>query len=208
MLITNNIYYVLFYLFLEIIYFGLVLSLFQLEFFTGFLWVVEFTAIFIIIILFFYLNIEGVWSNFKLVFVKFNFFFFFSIFFFSFLFFYFSELETYIPSYLNITDIWDDFYESCYNTISNDFTSLLLSYYTLNSFEFMCVGILFLVGSILCIFMVQILKKIKGTGVASYFNIFNFFKDFISFIFLRKQNLTTQSNSTASTRIFKKKTEW
>ena len=208
MLITNNIYYVLFYLFLEIIYFGLILSLFQLEFFTGFLWVVEFTAIFIIIILLFYLNIEGVWSNFKLVFFKFNFFIFFFIFFFSFLFYFFSEVETYIPSSLNIIDVWDDFYEACYNSLANDFTALLLSYYSLNSFEFICVGILFLVGSVVCIFMVQVLKKTKSSFISNYLNIFNFFKDFVSYIFLRKQNLTTQSNNSASTRIFKKKTEW
>jgi hypothetical protein len=56
---ASNVYYVLVYLFLQILYFGLILSILQLELFTGFLWVTELTILFIFLILCFYLNAEG-----------------------------------------------------------------------------------------------------------------------------------------------------
>jgi hypothetical protein len=85
--------------------------------------------------------------------------------------------------------------------------SLLLSFYNLNSLEFICIGFLFLIGSVVCINMLQNVKKLKVQKISSYLSIFNFFNDFVSFIFMRKQNLNTQSNFFSSTRIYKKKSE-
>ena len=59
MFTNNNVYYVLLYLFINIILFGLYLSLIQMELFTGFLWVLEGTIIFISLLFIFHLNVEG-----------------------------------------------------------------------------------------------------------------------------------------------------
>lgn len=42
-------------------------------------------------------------------------------------------------------------------------------------------------------------------GYNDMFTIFDFFKDFVKFVFMRKQNLVDQEIHTPSTRIFKKK---
>jgi hypothetical protein len=57
--LTRNTYYILMYLFLNIILIGIYLGLVQGELFTAFLWVIEFTLIFIVLLFLFYLNVEG-----------------------------------------------------------------------------------------------------------------------------------------------------
>jgi NADH:ubiquinone oxidoreductase subunit 6 (subunit J) len=57
--INTNLYYTLLYLFFEILYIGLYLSLLQFELFTGFLWVLEGTIVFIALLLLFHLNTDG-----------------------------------------------------------------------------------------------------------------------------------------------------
>merc|ERR1711959_2282 len=57
--VNTNLYYTLLYLFFEIIYIGLYISLLQFELFTGFLWVLEGTIIFIALLLLFHLNTDG-----------------------------------------------------------------------------------------------------------------------------------------------------
>lgn len=56
---TNNLYFVLFYLFLEFFYFGLFLALYNLELFTAFLWLTECVIVFVSILFLFYLNVYG-----------------------------------------------------------------------------------------------------------------------------------------------------
>ena len=62
LLCTDNVYYGMLYLFLLIFYFGLLMSLLQLELFTGFLWVTELTVLFIFLLLCFYLNTAGTFT--------------------------------------------------------------------------------------------------------------------------------------------------
>ena len=81
MFLTINIYYTLLYLFIEIVLFGVFISLYQMELFTGFLWVVEGSVIFIALLLLFYLNVEGLIVTINLKVYKF---FLFWVFFFSF----------------------------------------------------------------------------------------------------------------------------
>lgn len=57
--INTNVYYTLLYLFLEIVFFGFYISIAQMELFTGFLWVLEGTIVFISMLLLFHLNVEG-----------------------------------------------------------------------------------------------------------------------------------------------------
>ena len=116
-----------------------------------------------------------------------------------------GEFENYLPLELNIIDVYDDYYESLYNTNMNDFMGFLVSYYYLNSFEFTLVGILLLIGSVACVNLFKINKLNRVASFDGFFKIFNFFKDFSDYIFLRKQNLTKQNNATTATRIFKKK---
>jgi hypothetical protein len=111
-----------------------------------------------------------------------------------------------IPS-LNFIEImiWDDFYEALANTNSNDLYGFFLSYYYINSFEFLSVGVCLLLASLA---YVNLNKFLYGTKVLEYKNtlsIFDFFNNLKKSIFLRKQNLVDQENAAPSTRKFKKK---
>lgn len=116
-----------------------------------------------------------------------------------------GEFENFLPVELNIIDLWDDYYESLFNTNTNDFMGFLLSYYYLNSFEFILVGFLLLIGSVACVNLFKINKLNRIVAFDSFFKVFNFFKDFSEYVFMRKQNLVKQNNASSSTRIFKKK---
>lgn len=56
---TNNTYYILMYTLIIFIFFGIFLCMYQAELYTGFLWVTEFSVIFISIVLLFYLNVNN-----------------------------------------------------------------------------------------------------------------------------------------------------
>ena len=207
MFLTINIYYTLLYLFIEIVLFGVFISLYQMELFTGFLWVVEGSVIFVALLLLFYLNVEGLIVTINLQIYKF--FFFIGIFFFFILFFNFSFLNSQdnlsINIILNYYDLYDDFYESIFNKNSNDFLVLFISYYSINSVEFMSIGLLLLIGSVICVQLNKLQKNIKIESLSSYFSFYKFFTDVLDFFFLRRQNLTNQTNQISSLRIFKRK---
>jgi hypothetical protein len=82
---------------------------------------------------------------------------------------------------------------------------LTISYYSLNSIEFICVGILLLVGSVVCVNLNKMQKSLKVQKYSNTLDVFNFFKDFVNYVFMRKQNLVDQTLNPASVRIFKKK---
>lgn len=207
MFLTINIYYVLLYLFIEIILFGIFISLYQMELFTGFLWVVEGSVIFIAMLLLFYLNVEGLIISINLKIYKFFFLtgiFFFFIFFFDSIFF--NSMEDLSNIYLlNYFDIYEDYYEALFNKNSNDFLVLFISYYSINNIEFISIGILLLVGSLVCVQLNKLQKNLKIESLNDYFNFYKFFTDTLDFFFLRKQNLVNQTNQPSTLRIFKKK---
>ena len=62
---NNNIYYMLFYFFLYLFFLGVFLSFWQVEFFTGFLWLIELTIIFVFLLILFFLNFKGTLNNVK-----------------------------------------------------------------------------------------------------------------------------------------------
>lgn len=201
---SKNIYYILLYVFLEIFAFGVYLALSQLELFTGFLWVVECTVVFIFLIVLFYTNFKGYINDFdtKIFFInKYAY----AIVFFLINIMYFYDFENYVWEELNIFLFWDDFYEAYNNSNMNDFSVLLISYYTVNSLEFLIIGSILLIGSVVC---VNLHKNNKNKRVESYGNFlsfFNFFKDSVNYIFTRRQNLHNQNIATPSTKIFKRK---
>ena len=204
MLNSKNIYYILLYIFIEIFFLGIFLAFIQLELFTGFLWVVECTIIFIFLIFLFYTNFKGYINNFNTNFFFFNkYLYIITFFFINILYIY--NLENYIFEEFYIFLFWDDFYESYHNTNANDFTLLLISYFLTNSFQFILIGILLLLGSVVCVNLHKVNKNKRIASYDNFFTFFNFFKDSVNFSFIRKQNLNNQNISTPSTKIFKKK---
>jgi hypothetical protein len=81
----------------------------------------------------------------------------------------------------------------------------MLSYYLFNSFEFLIIGFLLLIGSIICVNLNRFLKSSKTYNYPNLFSIFDIFKDSIKMLFMRKQTLVNQEREPASTRVFKKK---
>lgn len=207
MFLTISVYYTLLYLFIEIVLFGVFISLYQMELFTGFLWVVEGTVIFIAIILLLYLNSEGLITSINLKVYKF--FFVIGVFFFFLLFldiYNYNNIESInIINILNYFDIYDDYYEAIFNKNSNDFLVLFISYYSINNLEFILIGLLLLIGSLVCVQLNKLQKNIKLESLTSYFTFYKFFNDILDFFFLRKQNLVNQTMHPSTLRIFKKK---
>lgn len=187
-------------------YFGLILGFYNLELFTAFLWLTECVIVFISALFLFYLNVYGNLNkinlnlySFKYLGIVFGFFLltFFIIFPFNF--------EFFLPFDLNINYYWDDYYESLNNYLMNDVYGLYNSYYILNSFEFIMIGLLLLFASIICVNLSKFNKNLKINNYYELLTLYDFFNDFVNFLFMRKQNLTNQTISNASTRIFKKK---
>ena len=201
---TKNIYYTLLYIFIQFFIFGIYLGLMQLELFTGFLWVIECTVIFIFLIILFYVNFKGYINDFYSKIYFFNKYVYILVFFLINLI-YFYDFENYIWEELNMFYYWDDFYESIINSNMNDFSVLLLSYYTINSLEFIIMGIILLIGSIVCVNLHKINRNKRVQSYDNFFSFFNFFKDSVNFVFTRRQNLHNQNIYTPSSKIFKKK---
>jgi hypothetical protein len=115
-----------------------------------------------------------------------------------------SELELYLPIELNTIDIFDNYYEGFNNHLMNDFTALTISYYIINSLEFLSTGLLLLIGSVVCVNLYKSNKNFSIIKQSNILNVFDFFKDFINFTFIRKQDLNKQTMKTSSLRSIKK----
>jgi len=203
---NTNLYYTLLYLFIEIIYVGLYISILQFELFTGFLWVLEGTIIFIALLLLFHLNTDGyeLKNNLKLnkhlyIWTLFIFFIFFSKYYF------FQDIEYKDTQIFNNFALWDDFYAALANINLNDFKLLYLSYYNLNSIEFLIVGWLLLIGSLSCVNLNRFQKFFKLTTYYVFLKKFKLYQNFVDFSFIRKQNLNLQTFKKPSLKVFKKK---
>lgn len=196
----NGIYYVLMNIFINFVLIGIYLSLLQLDLFTAFLWLLEFTIIFIFLLLLFYLNIKNSTHKNKKKHYTF---------FILFLFFFLNIISSIKDQCANINSYYfnliDNFYEGYKTYIKNDFFGIFISYFYLNSLIFLIIGFLLLVGSVICVNFFKKKKEINSQNYNSYLNSFNFLKDFLNFDFLRKQNLVNQGNEKSSIKIFKKK---
>ncbi len=197
----NNIYYTLLYTFLNFFLIGIYLAIFQIELFTAFLWLVECSVLFVFLLLLFYLNVTGVYNY---VYVN-------TYIYVWVLFVLFSLLlvvnytDTDNNYDLNFYGLIDNYYESIFNPITNDLFGFSISYYLLNSVEFLLVGFLLLLGSVVCVNLYQTNKNVRTQSYNNYLTVFNFFSDFSSFFFLRRQNVIKQGNTKASLKLFKKK---
>lgn len=106
---------------------------------------------------------------------------------------------------MNCYGLIDNYYESLCNNITNDLFGFSISFYFLNGIEFVFIGFLLLIGSVICVNLFQMGKNIRSQTYSNYLSVFSFFVDFSSFFFLRKQNLIKQGNNKASLKVFKKK---
>jgi len=182
---------------------GVYLAIFQIELFTAFLWLVECSVLFVFLLLLFFLNIKGVYTY--TILTSYNYVFPLFLLIFFFLINYYSESDTSCILDMNFYGVLDNYYEAIYNSVSNDLFGFSISYYFLNGVEFVLVGFLLLIGSVVCVNLYQFNKSIRAQSYNNYLTIFNFFSDFTSFFFLRRQNLIKQGNNKASLKVFKKK---
>lgn len=179
------------------------MSIFQVELFTAFLWLVECSVLFVFLLLLFYVNIKGTHPYTSIQ----NYLVFFPIV----LLLYVLFLNGYLESDnfrlldMGVYGLVDNYYEALLNPITNDLFGFFLSYYFLNGVEFLIVGFLLLVGSVICVTLYLTNKNVRVQSIDNYLLVFNFFSDFTSFFFLRKQNLIKQGNNKASLKLFKKK---
>lgn len=181
---------------------GLYLSLLQVELFTAFLWLVECSVLFVFLLLLFYLNVKGTYKHTykqnKGMFILFLF----------------TSLNIvcnpiFLKEYSFGTDLslytfLENYYEAFQVSIQNDLFGFYISYYIINVIEFVIVGFLLLIGSIICVNLYQMNKNVRVQSHTNFLKIFNFFTDFSSFFFLRKQNLIKQGNTKPSLRSYKK----
>lgn len=105
----------------------------------------------------------------------------------------------------NIGSFWENYYEALVNINVNDFKLLFISYYKINSIEFLTIGLLLLVGSVACVNLNKYQKLIKIYKHDSFLKTFDYFVNFVDFMFLRKQNLNYQTQRQPVVKIFKKK---
>lgn len=203
---TNNLYFVLFYLFIIFLYFGIFLSIYNLELFTAFLWLTECVIVFVSILFLFYLNVYGNVNKNNIIIYSFKYY---GIFIFFIIYSWFFilpfEFESFTNNEIQIFFFWEDFYEALNNNKMNDLFGLYLSYYFINSFEFIIIGLLLLIASLVAVNLNKFNRNIKSNNYYELLSLYDFFDDFVKFLFLRKQNLVDQNISSNSTRIFKKK---
>lgn len=182
---------------------GVYLSIFQIELFTAFLWLVECSVLFVFLLLLFYLNIKGSYSY---TFTQsYNYIFSLCVILYLLLINYCLDSDSNTGFDMGFYYIVDNYYEAYTNNITNDLFGFSISYYFINGIEFLVVGFLLLVGSVICVNLYQINKNVRTQATNNYLTVFNFFSDFTSFFFLRKQNLIKQGNNKASVKLFKKK---
>lgn len=201
---SKNIFYSLLYTFIQLIFFGIFIAYYQMEFYTGFLWVAEFSIFLVFLILLIYLNTDGyIKLNYLLMNIKL--YYYILLFTLFFIIIKLQNVQLFNDFLFDFNSLWDDYYEALNNTLVNDFNGLFNSYYVINSFEFVIFGLLLLFGTFLCVSLYKTIFINKIIPYSSFFSIFNFFNLKINYNFMRQQNLHTQTNTPASNRVIKKK---
>jgi hypothetical protein len=203
---NSNLFYVIFYTLAQIVLFGVFLAFYQMDLFSAFLWLAESVVIFVSLLLVFYLNVYGSVNKNNTFFYGYKFFGLLIMLCFTTHFFLISfDNESSIEFLIEPFVLFDNWYESIYNEFVTDLFGLFLSYYYINSLEFLIIVFFLLIGSLICVNLSKLNRLNRVAGYGDMFLVFDFFKDFVKFIFMRKQNLVEQENHPASTRIFKKK---
>ena len=117
------------------------------------------------------------------------------------------NLSNFFVNTFSLTGVFlEDYYEALNDTYVNDLMGIFINLYSLNSILFLVVGFLLLVGSIICVVLVTYFLKFRNLNLNTFLKIYSILKNSYSLVFLRKQNLSKQGRSVASTRLFTKKT--
>lgn len=186
-------------MFIIFLWLGVFLCFYNVELFTGFLWVVELTVVFIIILFLFFFNFSGELKNSRFFFFRFI----------AVIFFFFFDDVSSMPELLNFNFFFDDFYESKTYLGLNDICSLFLSYYAFNGFLLFVFGFLIFLTSIICVGVLRAARGGLVLAAADSLAVYSFFRDLLNFEFLRKQNLFYQNLRKPTTRLVKKNSqEW
>lgn len=183
---------------------GIFIGFYQMELFTGFLYVLEVTVIFVLLIVLFYLNFKGT-SNEDVrrqptsyyvaitsVLIGPT---------------WYAEKEWFVPTSFSNYDLLDDYYEALNNTHINDLVGMFSSYYFVNSYELLIIGILLFLGSVACVVLFNLIGLTKSTSHNTAKSTIRFIINILDFYILRKQNLAKQSNTKPGLRIIKNKTD-
>lgn len=200
-LFYSNIYYILLYSFVNFFLMGVYLSISQIELFTALLWLIECSVLFVFLLLLFYLNVKYK-SNYIFSHI-------YAYVFIFYIYVYFFLVNCYCESdndnlfEVSTYSILDNYYEAFQNDILNDLFGFFVSYFFLNGVEFLLIGFLLLIGSVICVNLHQMNKNVRTQTHSNYLLIFNLFKDLTSFFFLRKQSLIKQGFTKPSTKVFK-----
>jgi len=185
--------------------FGVYLSFSQLEIFTGFLWLLELTIIFVFLLILFYINFKGYFSitNINNIINVYKIIFYNYILFLNSIYLAPSELDC-IQEFIIII-LWENYYESLLNHNMNDFSLFLLSYYDFNSIELVIIGLILLIGSMVCVNLYKMNKNITTDSINPFISFFKLFKNSITYNFLRKQNLFIQNINLPGVKLINKK---
>jgi len=202
---NKNILLVTFYLFFYIFFFGIFMFYYQLDLFSMFLWLSEFVIVFIFILFSFYFDpfykIENEFekTNNKKMYISLV-----ITFLMFFFFFVYGELEFFNPLVFYNVFVWNDYYFSLHFYIITDLETSFSSYYFFNSFYLIIFGYILLIGTLVCINLNFLIVQDNNLKIKEYFNTFDFYKDFVDYIFLRNQNLNDQTNQEIYSKFFKK----
>ncbi len=200
-----NSYNTLFYLFLQLIICGLFLAIYQVELFTAFLWVIEFTVILVCILLLFYLNVSGInYFNIYYSYIKQSILYVILFLFISFIVPFKLPEDIYIYNFTSFFILWENYYETLYLISANDVLSLTISYYTINNLELVLIGFILLIGSVICVNFNKMQRLNRNKKINDQMNIFNIFNFLSNNIFMRRQNMVYQNLTKAVLKIFKR----
>jgi hypothetical protein len=86
----------------------------------------------------------------------------------------FSEVEWAMPFEMFPDYLWEDWYEALNNGVMNDGVGLMISYYLVNSFEFLLLGFLLLIGSLVLVNLNKLNKDIQHPLYNSAIEVFQF----------------------------------
>ena len=202
--LLRNIFYTLLYFLLFTLQLGVFISFYQMELFTGFLYVIEITAIFIMLLVLFYLNFKSHATYYSISDLSVQLV---LIFILLLVPSFYTEGELFLPPLFNFTSLWDNFYDGLCGYSLNDFIGLYLSYFLLNSLELVIIGFILFAGSILCVVLFNLSGFSKNSNYSLLKNFINFFFNLLDFYFLRKQNLIKQNLQQPGLRILKNRSK-
>ena len=126
----SSVYYTLLYVFILFFLFGISLSLYQLDLFTAFLWLIECSVIFVFLLLLFYLNVKNI-----VVKISFLFYIYFFLFFCCLCLIFVTPNTNLCLNDLTVYFLIDNSYEGVFNLLQNDLFVFFISYYVLNNME-------------------------------------------------------------------------